>query len=414
MHRFAHISDIHLGSQRDRFMREKERESFDLAMDKCREIKVDFILISGDLFHNNVPALSVLNDALSKLSEVTSAGIPVYMVYGSHDFSHDTVGAIDILETAGVITNVSASEQKPFVRDGKTGALLSGVSGRKAGLEKDEFAALNREVLESADGFKIFLFHSAISEFKPADLSDMESIEISYFPTGMDYYAGGHIHRRGEFEFPGYGRIVFPGPLYLGWQPEDISRIYRGEKRGFYVVDFDDEVRNVKFVDLPPFPGTEVKVNLTGKNAVESNLLLIDEIEKADLAGRALLLKVYGRLSGGKTSDIDFVGVRKRAADRGALYFSLDRFGLDSEEMVRYRVSGDSVSEIERNVIRENAGNFRTSMEELKGERGISLASSLLQVLRADRLEEETEGTYNSRILQEALKALNMETGGVS
>ncbi|MCL4332311.1 MAG: DNA repair exonuclease [Candidatus Thermoplasmatota archaeon] len=222
MSRFAHISDIHLGSQRDPYMREWEMKSFRMAMDICVKKEVNFIVISGDLFHNSVPSLSVLNEVLSVLTGVRDAGIPVYVVYGSHDYSHDSIGAVDILETAGVITNVAAGGEKIFTVDPGTGAKITGISGRKVGLEKDEFASLNRDALENEEGFRIFVFHSAISEFKPPDLSEMESIEISYFPKGFDYYAGGHIHRRGEFDFPGYDRIVFPGPLYLGWQSEDI------------------------------------------------------------------------------------------------------------------------------------------------------------------------------------------------
>ncbi|MCL5786044.1 MAG: DNA repair exonuclease [Candidatus Thermoplasmatota archaeon] len=412
MHRFAHISDVHLGSQREKFMRDLEVEKFRLAIDMCIEEKVDFVVIAGDLFHNNVPPMQILNEAIATLTKLTKRGIPIYMVYGSHDFSHDTVGAVDILETAGIIRNVSASQERVFTSDPGTGALLAGISGRKIGLEKAEFENLAREEMQSATGFRIFVFHSAISEFKPPDLADMESIEISYFPRGFSYYAGGHVHRRGEYDFPGYDKIVFPGSLYLGWQSEDISRIFKGERRGFYVVDFDSEVRNVRFVPLPEFAGIQIEVNLQGFNSAEASRELQDRILQARFSQKAVLVRVYGTLSGGKTSDINFGEIRKICLQKGATHFMLDRFGLRTEEMVRFTAAGNTVQEIEQNVLRENLGNFKTNLEDISGERGIKLATALLQIFRAEKLEDEKENSYSLRIVEESLKTLGLNQGG--
>ena len=53
--RFAHISDIHLGAFRDSVIRELERQALAETVKKCIELKVDFVLISGDLFHVSIP-----------------------------------------------------------------------------------------------------------------------------------------------------------------------------------------------------------------------------------------------------------------------------------------------------------------------------------------------------------------------
>ncbi|MCL4332310.1 MAG: hypothetical protein M1162_02175 [Candidatus Thermoplasmatota archaeon] len=174
-------------------------------------------------------------------------------------------------------------------------------------------------------------------------------------------------------------------------------------------MDFDGEVKDAVFVGLPPFPGLEISVNLTGINAEESNLLIRDRMRDPRISGKALLLRVYGKISGGRTSDIDFREIRKLAITNGVAFLQLDRFSLESEEMVRYKVSGGTVQEIEKNVIMENAGNFQTSLPPLQGEKGVEMAVSLLQLLRSPRMENETESNYATRIMRDSLKTLGIE-----
>ncbi len=256
MFRFAHISDIHLGAFRDSVIRELEKQVLADTVKKCVELKVDFVLISGDLFHVSIPDLSVVNDTIRTLRLLQEAKIPIYMIYGSHDYTPNGISIIDILDTAGIIVNV----MKPhideegalilqFVEDPKTKAKLAGMSARRIGLESKYYEKLDKPRLEKENGFKIFAFHSGITEFKPAFLNDMETVPISSFPKDFDYYAGGHIHERGEHQWNGYPRIVFPGPLFTGYG-KDIEETARGVKRGFYLVEFDDKIRKVEFIEI--------------------------------------------------------------------------------------------------------------------------------------------------------------------
>ena len=66
--------------------------------------------------------------------------------------------------------------------------------GKKGSLEKEYYQALDKENLEKETGYKIFLFHSALTEFKPEELKDIESHPLSLLPKNFNYYAGGHVH----------------------------------------------------------------------------------------------------------------------------------------------------------------------------------------------------------------------------
>jgi len=167
------MSDIHLGAHREPALKELERKCFAEAMDACVKEAVDFLLISGDLFDSGIPDLGVVNDAVKKMRELRDAKIPIYAIYGSHDYTPTGTSVIDILHTAGVLTNI----MHPSIKDGRlrlkifvdpdTGAKLTGIAARKIGLESKQYEILDREPLEKETGFKVFAFHSGITQFKP-------------------------------------------------------------------------------------------------------------------------------------------------------------------------------------------------------------------------------------------------------
>ena len=84
--------------------------------------------------------------AFAKFRQLHESGIPVYVVYGSHDFSPVSDSVIDLLATAGYITKTVAEGNDDgtisldFITDGKTGAKITGLSGLKAGKDIEYYA----------------------------------------------------------------------------------------------------------------------------------------------------------------------------------------------------------------------------------------------------------------------------------
>ena len=136
--KFAHMSDIHLGAFRDPILRQMERQALEDAVEKCIESNVDFVLICGDIFHVSIPDLTVVNETIRTLRLLQKVNIPVYAIYGSHDYTPNGTSVIDILDTAGILTNVMKARVDEegmvilqFVVDPKTGAKLSWYLGAK-------------------------------------------------------------------------------------------------------------------------------------------------------------------------------------------------------------------------------------------------------------------------------------------
>jgi exonuclease SbcD len=427
MYKFAHIADCHLGAQKYPELKELELRAFKEALDICMAEEVDFIIIAGDLFHSNLPDMGVVKEAVGKLSQVKEKGIPVYINYGSHDFSPNQTSIIDVITESGLMkklfnARVVKDEQEReqiqliFTIDPKTGAKLTGISGRKMGIDDSYYEILDRKSLEAEDGFKIFVYHTSVKNILPEYLIQMGGMDIKRFPRNFDYYAGGHIHKRVcEDKLEGYGVVTYSGPLFGGY-PRDLEISARGEKRGFYIIEYDDHINScadLKFHPLELVKYLYLEFNADHKNSTQMNEEIKKELERrknqGEIEGRIIVLKVRGELSSGKTSDVNFQEVRKYLKEASALHVSINYHGLISREYTEIRVKGETVEEIEENLLLENLENIDLPLEELKGTNGKELATRLLKILRQNQKTNEKKGEYNLRILNESLSVLGLE-----
>ena len=424
MYKFIHLADCHLGAQKYPELKELEIEAFKECLDIAMEKDVDFIILSGDLFHSNIPDMGIVKEAVGKLKEIKEDGIPVYVTYGSHDFSPNETSIIDVITESGLLKklfNANVVENDAgkewlilkFTIDEKTNARITGISGRKTGIEEEYFKILDRKILEDEKGFKIFVFHTSIKELIPDFLSKMDGINLNNFPKGFDYYAGGHIHKRivGN-DFEGYGPIIYPGPLFAGY-PRDMEMSAKGEKRGFYIVEFDEKIHNIDFCELNLAEYQLLAYDANHKTSNQLSEEIIAEIEnkgaKGKIEGRIVILKVKGELSGGKTSEINFQDIRRLLKSNGAIHVSINHHGLISKEFSEIRVKGETTDEIEENLLLENINNIEVGTKELKDRNGANLAVRLMKTIRQSPKPNEKKGDYNNRILKDSLRILEVE-----
>ncbi|MFB2623977.1 DNA repair exonuclease [Methanothermobacter marburgensis] len=405
MYRFAHLSDCHLGAQKQPDLRELEFQAFRMALDDALKNGADFIIIAGDLFHSNIPNMETVKRATLELRRVRDEGVPIYVNYGSHDYSPSNTSMIDILETAGVIEKVvrpvpGKKLGLEFTVDEKTGAKITGLSGRSRTLEVDYFMNLDREALEAEEGFRIFLFHSAITQFKPVDLAEMESVDLNLFPRGFEYYAGGHVHRRGCYMEEGYGPIVYPGTLF-GSYAGDLEENARGEERGYYLVEFREKAETPQFRTVMPAEFEYIECDVTGKNSQDASNLIEREIGGHDVEGKVVMFKVRGELSSGRTSDIDSSWIRRELESRGARVVQINRHGLSTREIQKVRVAESDIPELERRIFREKLAGLDVRNRRLR-RMGDSIAVELLRKLENEMAPGENKAEYERRIIEDA------------
>ena len=419
MFKFAHMADIHIGAHKDKRLMELEIQAFNESIDICIKEGVKFIIIAGDFFDKPIPELEQVKKIIIKLIELSQSNIPVYVIYGSHDYSPGQDSMIDLLEAAKLIIkiynpkSVDGKIRLEMYQDKETGVKLAGISARKVGLEKAYFEKLDREHLENQDGFKIFVFHSGIEEFKPSFLKgamDMECIPINWFPKGFNYYAGGHIHKRDEFNIQNYQNIIFPGPSFIGWGTKDYTDVAKGEKRGFYIVSCEDNkiIENgIKFVEIKKIEGNFIEFDVTGKRSKLVNDEINKKLEEEEVDNKLVVIRIFGELLSGNTSDIDTIGIRKSLTDRNAISPQINRNKLSTKELQKIRISSEDKLEIEDGLFRENVKNIKSENKLLQNKNGIMMAKELLRVLKES--PKDSNGK-NSTAIQNKIEKSGIET----
>ena len=80
-----------------------------------------------------------------------------------------------------------------------------------------------------------------------------EGIPVSYLPKGLEYYAGGHIHEYIHDRLVDYGDIVYPGALF-GSSFTDLEIVAKGGRRGYVIVEVNDKVKNIEFIENKAIP----------------------------------------------------------------------------------------------------------------------------------------------------------------
>jgi len=202
---FVHAADLHLGYAQ--YGLEARRQDFDKAfkelVEKTIELKPDFMIIAGDLFHQPRPSNVTLENTIRNFKRLKDANIPVLTVDGSHDSAPNTVTGTILypLDSAGLIHHLprhgGACWRKPDC------CYVYGIPNFHNKHKTEE--ALPKFLLENPPApndkvFNIFVFHGAVnlpnvnSPFEPEILPEQ-------LPEGFDYYAAGHVHERFMIKF---------------------------------------------------------------------------------------------------------------------------------------------------------------------------------------------------------------------
>jgi DNA repair protein SbcD/Mre11 len=393
--KFAHMADCHIGGWRDEKLNKLTIQVFRRSIDKCIENHVGFILISGDLFDTALPNIDLIKSVANTLEKVKNHNIEVYVIAGSHDFSPSGKTMLDVLEKAGLCINVNKFDEDDRLKffEDKTGVKITGLLGKRAGLEKEDYVKLKREHLENEKGFKIFMFHTALEEFKPRDLDKVKCQSYADLPKNFNYYAGGHVHYIYDTVKEGYGKIVYPGPLF----PNNFKELEELKNGGFYIVNDKLELNYVpvKIKDV-------VNFLVEGKSPEEINKQLYHIVETTDLEDKLVLLRIRGRLEVGKVSDVKIRDIIKMINEKGAYSVLKNTEKLKVKELEEIEIQGN-VEDVEKEIVKNNLGRI-----EIKLDNEEELIKNLIEVLNKSKEEGERNADFEDRVWDEGKKALGI------
>tara|TARA_Y100000310_G_C20697687_1_gene826901 strand:- start:4074 stop:5339 length:1266 start_codon:yes stop_codon:yes gene_type:complete len=410
--RFAHLADCHIGGWKEPELRTLSIQGFKEATKKIIEEKLDFLIIAGDLFNTSIPSIESLKQVASSMRKLKDHHIPTYIIAGSHDFSPSGKTMLDVLENAGLCTNVSiyneeTKELKITYHTLPTGdkIALTGMPGLAGGLERTKYEGLaNRKELENLQGFKIFLFHTLLTELKPQsdEWGKVPSEPLSLLPKEFNYYPGGHPHFVSQKSTTDHPLIAYPGPLF----PNNFKELEELRHGGFYIVEVNEnnEIKlnhtPVKMKETLPFT-----INAEDKTPGEIEIIINEKLSQHNITDCIITLRIYGTLKVGKTSDIDFKRITESHSQAYIILKNTTK--IRTNEFSEIKVESGSIEEVERDIIKEHVDQIEISDLQLNQNQEL-LTDQLMIILDKEKHEGEKNIDFETRIINEMKKTLNI------
>jgi DNA repair exonuclease SbcCD nuclease subunit len=303
--KIAVVGDVHLGcsdytDKRVSDFSHKFVEAIDLAV----EHHAGVVLLLGDIFDSSAYRRSVdsfakfLHEIAPALLKLKSKDVPIVAILGNHEYGRGREGGeMRILSDLGFVhlLNDQTTEVK--------GLRFSGISWKN---DIHEFrTALSRLQSDSDDTF--LLIHQfvkgsrtipeKIAQVDPKDLQTWKRVFVGHH----------HVHES-------FGNICIPGSLEIS----NILEIARHANKGFVVYDSEtDEEEFISLKALRPIKYSEIRVE--GQPSTSAQKLLKDWIIKNAEPHALLIVKLLGKLSSGRSSEIDLRSCRVEGIQRGCL-----------------------------------------------------------------------------------------------
>ncbi len=377
------MGDCHLGGWKYPELRELNLQSFEFAVSTCIREKVDFVLITGDFFDSPYPSIETLKSSFSELKRLKEANIPVFYIAGSHDYSASGKTFLDVLEKAGFCINVMNFEEKngtitltPTIYKN---VAIYGYPGKKSSMEVSDIERI--KIQDSPGLFKILMLHTAIRD--AIGTLPIDAVDHRNLPK-VDYLALSHLH----INYSKEGR-VYSGPIF----PNNISELEELQAGSFYI--FDNGL--VKKIEIKP---KEIKTfNIEIKDALSATEKILSSLESENLKDKIVIIKLYGVMEKGKTSDIDLIKIESFAKSQGAycVLRSTSRLSMADEElMIDYPDSRNIEEQIIKSYNDNNPGRFN------------SIIPQLIKSLQIEKIDDERSASFEERLLSETKKILNL------
>lgn len=235
---FVHVADIHLGyTQYNLEVRRRDfNRAFKEVVDKTLELKPDFMIIAGDIFHHARPSNVTLEAAIKNFSRLRDAEIPVLVVDGSHDAAPNIITStiLNPLDAAGLLYYLPRHEGACW-RNEK--CYIYGIPNYRTRRKTEEQLPLFYKENKPSPNpalFNIFVFHMALDlpSVKPPQMEAEAPPEL--LPEGFNYYAGGHVHKPFKSRFK-TGTLAYSGSTETVYY--DDAKL----KKGFYNVQVDEK-----------------------------------------------------------------------------------------------------------------------------------------------------------------------------
>lgn len=381
--RFIHTGDCHIGGWKIPELAELNLASFTYLVDTALREKIDFVVIAGDFFDSPYPSIESIKCAFEQLRRLKEAGIPSFIIAGSHDYSASGKSFLDVLEKAGFVINLYNPEERGgFIYLKPTlyhNVALYGYPGKRSALEVED---IGRIKLHEAPGlFTILALHTPLRD--AVGNLPIPAVESESLPAA-DYTALAHLH----VNYNKNGK-VYCGPLF----PNNALELEELRGGSFYVVDTKGKLerREVKLKEVELIP-------IEVRNAYTATDVIREQLQKRDLENKIVILRLTGTIETGGTADIQFNELEVFAKKKGAYAFLKNTTRLFANEVEVF--IEQTTDEVEEDLIKKFTEENKSPYAPLIG--------SLITSLQIDKKEEERATTFEERLFSEFLRAATL------
>ena len=127
------------------------------------------------------------------------------------------------------------------------------------------------------------------------------------------------------------------------------------------------------------------------------------------MENKLVVVRIFGELLSGNTSDIDTMGIKKFLVDKNAISPQINRNKLSTRELRNIKVSDGDKSDIEEKLFEENIVNIKSENKLLQNKNGVIMAKELLKILKESPVEGAKESTaLKNKITREAIETLEI------
>ena len=269
--RFLHAADIHLDSPLrglsryegapEETLRGATRRALVNLVDRALKLKVDFLLLAGDLYDGDWPDYNTGLFFTAQMARLNQADIPVVAICGNHDAQSKITRGLKLPSN---VTILSVEEPETVLFEGCQTAIHG--QGFKTQAVWDDLT--QNYPTARAGYFNIGLLHTGLegrpghASYAPCTLDGLKSL-------GYDYWALGHIHQREILsEEP---HIVYCGNIQGRHARET------GPKGATLVTVSDGQVDSLEHIPLDVVRWERLEVDISHSESADEVLQLVGE-----------------------------------------------------------------------------------------------------------------------------------------
>ncbi|DAB40407.1 MAG TPA: exonuclease sbcCD subunit D [Sulfurovum sp. UBA12169] len=273
--KIVHFSDTHLGFNdldvlNEDNINQREADFYDAflqVVEQIKEIKPDYIVHTGDLFHRTSPSNRAITFALEQFKIINALNIPFILIAGNHstprtNLSSPILKIFENFENIYVSYNQQYKKQEfedivfhclPHMND--DAKALSQIELCEAGIEPNKK--------------NIMMMHCSVGAWYL-----MQEFGEWVYPTSkeyifskMDYVALGHWH--------GFGKVGKHENVYYSGSTERTSLNDKRNSKGFIVVTLEDEP-TVEYKEITIRPILEFQIDCEDFEKSVASLVLLN------------------------------------------------------------------------------------------------------------------------------------------